>query len=199
MKKNLLVARIAVTVVGILVGVLLLVLGGILTPETVAKIINIGLIIYGIFIIIGNIPGLVSGIANIHKADGVFDLIASVVGIALGVAMIFYQGTLLVTLVAVYLIIFPIVRVLLASDKGEQLKRELVRIVLGVVLLIFVPALVNAAFTVVHLLLLIAGWAVIVLSALFGVIEIVRIATAKEIPAKAEGDRVYVEFEEKQD
>ncbi len=198
MKKNLLVARIAVMVIGILVGILLLVLAGVLKPETVAKIIEIGLIIYGIIIIIGNIPGLVSGIANIHQPAGVFDLVASILGIGLGIAMIFYQGTLLVALVAIYLIIFPLIRVLLAQNKGEQFKRELVRIILGVVLLVFVPSLVGAAFTVVHLLLLIAGWAIIALSALFGIIEIIRIATAKEVGVGS-NEHIYADFEEKND
>ena len=76
MKKNLLIARIAVMIIGILTGVLLLVLGAILKPSTVATIIHWGLIIYGVIIVIGNIPGLVSGIANVHKAAGVFDLSA---------------------------------------------------------------------------------------------------------------------------
>ena len=198
MKKNLLVARIVVMVIGILVGVLLLVLGSILKPSTVATIIHWGLIIYGIIIVIGNIPGLISGIANVNKAAGVFDLICSILGIALGAAMIFYQGSILVALVAVYLIVFPLVRVLLADQKAEQFKRELLRIVLGVVLLVFVPSLVGAAFTLVHLLLVIGGWIVIALATIFGVIEIVRIATAKEIQAPENG-HIYVDFEEKQD
>ena len=198
MKKNLLVARIVVMVIGILVGVLLLVLGSILKPSTVATIIHWGLIIYGIIIVISNIPGLISGIANVNKAAGVFDLICSILGIALGAAMIFYQGSILVALVAIYLIVFPVVRVLMAEQKVEQLKREALRIALGVVLLVFVPALLDAAFTLVHLLLLIAGWAVIALSAIFGVIEIVRISMAKEIKAPENG-HVYVDFEEKKD
>lgn len=198
MKKNLLIARIAVMVIGILVGVLLLVLAGILKPSTVATIIHYGLIIYGVIIVIGNIPGLISGIANVNKAAGVFDLICSVLGIGLGAAMIFYQGSVLVALVAVYLIVFPVIRVLLADQKVEQLKREALRIALGVVLLVFVPSLVGAAFTLVHLLLLIAGWAVIALSTIFGVIEIVRISMAKEIKAPENG-HLYVDFEEKKD
>ena len=198
MKKNFLVFRITSTIIGVVLGALLLLLAGILTAETVAKIIHIGLIVYGILIIIGNIPSLVSGIANIHRRAGVLDLISAAIGVALGLAMIFYQGTLLVVAVSVYLIVFPLLRVLVATEKGEQFKRELVRLVLGVVLLVFIPALVNVAFFAVRTILLIVGWAVIVLSLVFGVIEIVRIATAKEIPAKVEADRVYVEFEEKQ-
>lgn len=198
MKKNLLIARIVVMVIGILVGVLLLVLGGILTPETIETIIEWGLIIYGIFIVIGNVPGLISGIANVNKAAGVFDLICSILGIALGAVMIFYRDSLLVTLVAAYLIVFPLIRVLLAQKKVEQLKRELVRIILGVVLLVFVPSLVGATFTLVHLLLVIGGWVVITLSALFGVIEIIRIVMAREVKAPENG-HLYVDFEEKQD
>jgi hypothetical protein len=198
MKKNLLIARIAVMIIGILTGVLLLVLGAILKPSTVATIIHWGLIIYGVIIVIGNIPGLVSGIANVHKAAGVFDLVCSVLGIALGAAMIFYQGTVLVALVAAYLIVFPLVRVLMAEQKLEQLKREALRMILGVVLLVFVPSLVGAAFTLVHLLLVVSGWVVIALSTIFGVIEIIRIATAKEIKVPASG-HIYVDFEEKQD
>lgn len=198
MKKHLIVARVVVTVISILVGVLLLVLGGILTPDTVANIIKWGLIIYGILIIIGNVPGLISGIANVQKPAGVFDLICSILGVGLGVALIFYQGSILVALVAIYLIVFPLIRVLMASKKAEQLKRELLRMVLGVVLLVFLPSLVGAAFTLVHLLLVIGGWVVIALSALFGVIEIVRVAMAKEIDAPENG-HIYVDFEEKND
>ena len=198
MKKHLIVARVVVMVIGILLGVLLLVLGGILTPDTVANIIKWGLIIYGILIIIGNVPGLISGIANVQKPAGVFDLICSILGVGLGVALIFYQGSILVALVAVYLIVFPVIRVCLAGQKMEQFKRELLRMILGVVLLVFLPSLVGAAFTLVHLLLVIGGWVVIALSALFGVIEIVRVAMAKEIDAPENG-QIYVDFEEKND
>lgn len=198
MKKNLLIARIAVMVIGILVGVLLLVLGGILTPETVGTIIHWGLIIYGIIIIIGNVPGLISGIANVHTAAGVFDLICSVLGIALGVAMIFYQGSVLVALVAIYLIVFPLIRVLMAGKKAEQLKRELLRIVLGVLLLVFVPNWTETISNVLQILFFVCGGAVILLSLAFGIIEIVRIATAKRIKVPENG-HIYVDFEEKKD
>lgn len=198
MKKNLLVARIAVMVIGILVGVLLLVLGGALTPATIATIVKWGLIIYGIFIIIGNIPGLVSGIANVNRAAGVFDLISAILGIALGIAMIFYHGTILVVIVAAYLIIFPLLRVLLANRKGEQLKRELVRLIMGVVLLVFVPNWNQAISNVLQILLFVLGGLVIILSLVFGVLEIIHIAGAKEVKAPENG-HIYVDYEEKQD
>ena len=198
MKKHLIVARVVVTVISILVGVLLLVLGGILTPDTVANIIKWGLIIYGILIIIGNVPGLISGIANVQKPAGVFDLICSILGVGLGVALIFYQGSILVALVAIYLIVFPLIRVLMASKKVEQLKRELLRIVLGVLLLVFVPNWTEAISNILRILFFVCGGAVILLSLTFGIIEIVRVAMAKEIDAPENG-HIYVDFEEKND
>ncbi len=198
MKKNLLIARVAVMIIGILVGVLLIVLGGALTPATVATILKWGLIIYGIFIILGNIPGLVSGIANVNRPAGVFDLISAVLGIALGVVMIFYHGSILVAFVAAYLIIFPLLRVLLAERKGEQFKRELMRIIMGVVLLVFVPNWSEAIAGVLRILLFVSGGMVICLALVFGVLEIIRIASAKEVAAPKNG-HLYVDFEEKQD
>ncbi len=199
MKKNLLVARITVMLIGIVVGVLLIVLGAILKPETIDTIIRWGIIFYGIIVILGNIPGLVSGIANIHKPAGIFDLVCSLLGIGLGVAMICYPGKILVAIVGIYLIVFHLVRVLLATDKGEQFKREILRMVMGVVLLVFLPALLDAAFTVVHLLLTIAGWVVIALAVIFGVIEIIRIVTAKRMRTAADRGHIYADFEEKKD
>lgn len=198
MKKKLLVFRITSMLIGALMGALLLLLAGVLTAETVAKIIRIGLIGYGVLVLISNIPPFVSGIANIQRRDGVLDLISAIVGIALGITMIFYQGTFLVIAVAAYLIVFPLLRVLVADKKGEQFKRELVRLVLGVLLLVFVPALVNVAFFAVRLILQIVGWGVIGLSVLFGVIGIVRISRSNPA-SEPEEDVVYVDFEEKQD
>ena len=195
MKKQLLVSLIVTMIIGILVGVLLIVLGGALTPATIATIIKWGLIIYGVFIVIGNIPGLVSGIANANRPAGVFDLVGAVLGIALGIAMIFYHGSLLVAIVAAYLIIFPLLRILLAARKGEQLRRELVRIIMGVVLLVFVPNWNEAIANVLKILLFVIGGAVITLALLFGVLGIIRIVSAKEANTFDQG-RLYVSYDE---
>ena len=195
MKKQLLVSLIVTMIIGILVGVLLIVLGGALTPATIATIIKWGLIIYGVFIVIGNIPGLVSGIANANRPAGVFDLVGAVIGISLGIAMIFYHGSLLVAIVAAYLIIFPLLRILLAARKGEQLRRELVRIIMGVVLLVFVPNWNEAIANVLKILLFVIGGAVITLALLLGVLGIIRIVSAKEENTFDQG-RLYVSYDE---
>ena len=180
-KKNLIASRVVSMIIGVLVGVLLWVLAALLQPATVATIIYWGLVIYGILIIIGNVPGLVTGIANIKKPEGIVNVILSVLGIVMGAMLIFNQSTVLVAIVACYMIVFPIVRILISrkGTRGEAFRRELLRMILGVLLLVFLPALMNAAFELVHWVLLIAGWVTIVLSVVLGVIAIVRLATMK--------------------
>ena len=193
-KKNRVVSRVISMVIGVLVGVLLLVLAALLKPETVATIIHWGLVVYGILIIIGNIPGLITGCANIRTPEGVVNVILSVLGIAMGAVLIFNQSVVLVWIVAAYMIVFPIVRILVSKQgtRGEAFKRELLRMILGVLLLVFLPGLTHAAFNIVHWVLMIAGWVTIVLSVLLGVIAIVRVLTAK-VSDGVVGTRVYVD------
>ena len=194
-KKNLIVSRVVSMIIGVLVGVLLLVLAALLKPSTVATIIYWGLVVYGIFIIIGNIPGLVTGIANIKTPEGVVNVILSVLGIAMGALLIFNQSVVIVWIVACYMIVFPIVRILVSKKgtRGEAFRRELLRMILGVLLLVFLPALMNAAFELIHWVLLIAGWVTIVLSVVLGVIAIVRLATMKASDDGVSGTRVFVD------
>ena len=193
-KKNLIVSRVISMVIGVLVGVLLLVLAALLKPSTVATIIYWGLVVYGILIIIGNVLGLIAGIANVRTPEGMVNVILSILGIAMGAVLIFNQSVVLVWIVAAYMIVFPVVRILIAKKgtRGEAFKRELLRMILGVLLLVFLPGLTNAAFNVVHWVLKIAGWVTIALSVLLGVIGIVRVLTAKASDGVV-GTRVYVD------
>jgi hypothetical protein len=183
-KKNLLASIIISLIVGVLLGMLLIILSGILD---VSFLIKWSLIIIGILTIIGNIPPLVTGILNINKAAGIVDLIFSIVGIALGCMMIFMQGTVITVIVSVYLIAFPIVRIVLAGGEGwkDQIKKEWIRILIGVLLLAFLPALLAAADSVVSLVILIAGWAVIGVSVILFALSLVSYIKAVKI-AEAE-------------
>ena len=183
-KKNLLASIIISLIVGVLLGTLLIILSGILD---VSFLIKWSLIIIGILTIIGNIPSLVTGILNINKAAGIVDLIFSIVGIALGCMMIFMQGTVITVMVSVYLIAFPIVRIVLAGGEGwkDQIKKEWIRILIGVLLLAFLPALLAAADSVVSLVILIAGWAVIGVSVILFALSLVSYIKAVKIAEAA--------------
>ena len=125
----------------------------------------------------GNFPG-----AAMAKAKGaIFDLIASVIGILLGLGLIFSQSQVITVILAAYMIVFPIIRIVLAKSAwAEQLGREILRIILGVVLLVFGGTLLGVGMTILNLLLSIIGWVVIALAVILGVVAIIKIATAKE-------------------
>ena len=177
-KKNRIVNRVISMIIGILIGVVLVVLGAAVKAET---LVWLALIVWGAIIIISNIPGLVYSIANIKNKAAIFDLIMSIVGILLGVGLIISQNDVVSIILAAYMIIFPVIRIILAkSGWAEQLKREALRLILGVVLFVFGGTIVGGAFTVLNLLLSIIGWVVIGLTAIFGIIEILIIVTKKE-------------------
>lgn len=153
-KKQLLAKIITSTVTSILLGVLLILLP-ILLP--VSRLIRIAFIVLGVITIINYIPSLISGIKNISTADGKEDLIVAIIGIAIGAVMIFYQGTLLTVLAAIFLIVLPLIRILLARDHMAALRAELLRIILGIVLIAFLPALMGAVDLVVKIILTVIG------------------------------------------
>ncbi len=182
-KKNLLANIIISLIIGALLGALIIVLSSVLDFSDLLKW---GLIIVGVITIISNIPSLVNGILNITKASGIIDLIFAAIGIALGCMMIFMQGTVITVIVSVYLIAFPIVRIVLAGGEGwkDQIKKEWIRILIGALLLAFLPALTNAANDAFSIILLIAGWAVIGISALLFALSLVSyIKAVKKVEA----------------
>lgn len=184
-KKNVLANIIISLIIGVILGTLLVVLSSILD---VSFLIKWGLIVVGIITIISNVPSLVNGIVNITKTAGIIDLIFSILGIVLGCMMIFMQGTVITVIVSVYLIAFPIVRIILAGAAGwkDQIKKEWIKMLIGVLLLVFLPGLLAAADSVVSLLILIAGWVVIGLSVLFFVLSLVSyIKAVKNVEAAA--------------
>ena len=87
-------------------------------------LLKIALIVWGVIIIIGNIPSLIYAIANLKAKGAIFDLIASVIGILLGLGLIFSQNKVITIILAAYMIIFPVIRIVLAKSAwAEQLKR----------------------------------------------------------------------------
>ena len=115
----------------------------------------------------------------------------SIIGILLGVGLIVSQNRVVTVILAAYMIVFPVIRIILAkANWAEQLKRELLRIILGVVLLIFGGTLLGVGYTILNLILKVIGWVVIGITVVLGIVEIILIATKKE---DKNGQTVYVE------
>ena len=177
-KNNRIATRVISMILGVLMGVALVVLGSVVKAET---LVWLALVVWGVIVIIGNIPSLIYSIANIKAKGAIFDLIASIVGILLGVGLIVSQSNVITFILAAYMIVFPVIRIILAKSAwAEQLGREILRIILGVVLLVFGGTLVGVGMTILNLLLSIIGWVVIALAVILGVVAIIKIATAKE-------------------
>ena len=194
-KNNRIATRVISMILGALMGVALVILGSVIKAE---KLVWLALVIWGVIIAVSNIPGLIYAIANLKAKGAIFDLVASIIGILLGVGLIVSQNDVITVILAAYMIVFPVIRILLAKSAwAEQLGRETLRIVLGVVLLVFGGALLAVGYAILNLLLSIIGWVVIALTVIFGAVDIIRIATAKDRP-DSDGP-IYVEFEKNSD
>ena len=194
-KNNRIATRVISMILGALMGVALVILGSVIKAE---KLVWLALVIWGVIIAVSNIPGLIYAIANLKDKGAIFDLVASIIGILLGVGLIVSQNDVITVILAAYMIVFPVIRILLAKSAwAEQLGRETLRIVLGVVLLVFGGALLAVGYAILNLLLSIIGWVVIALTVIFGAVDIIRIATAKDRP-DSDGP-IYVEFEKNSD
>ena len=190
-KNNRIANRVISMILGILMGAVLVVIGSVIKAET---LVWLALVIWGVIIIIGNIPGVVYSIANIKSKSAIFDLVMSIIGILLGVGLIVSQNQVVTVILAAYMIVFPVIRIILAkANWAEQLKRELLRIILGVVLLIFGGTLLGVGYTILNLILKVIGWVVIGITVVLGIVEIILIATKKE---DKNGQTVYVEHNE---
>ena len=180
-KKSILTNIIVSMIIGLILGVLLICLSSFLD---VSFLIKWALIITGIIVIISNIPALIGGIMTANKLSGIIDLIFAALGIVLGIMMIFMQGTVMTVIVSVYLIAFPIVRVITSGDWKNQIKKEWLRILIGALLLAFLPALISAADAVVKAIILVAGWAVVAVTVISFVLSLVSFIVATKKAAQ---------------
>ena len=185
LKKQTLASMIISLIIGVILGTLIVLLAGIVN---VSFIIKWTLIIMGIITIISNVPSLVTGIISIKTTSGIVNLIMSILGIALGAMMIFMQNEIITTILAVYLIVFPIISIILSKDWKNAIKSEWLKILIGVLLIVFLPAIMGVADTIVKVLILIAGWATIGISVLLFVLSLVAFLKASKIAGNTTPD-----------
>ena len=181
-KKNVLANIIVSLIIGVILGAILVVLASVLT---FGDLLYWGLIVIGILTVISNVAPFVNGIMNLKNAQGILDFVFAALGIVLGLMLIFAQGTvlgkILPIILAIYLIIIPVIRIILAKAAWkDQIKKEWVRILIGVLIIAFLPALFGAMADVFTLVLLIAGYGVIGVSILLFVLSLVSYLSASK-------------------
>ena len=137
--------RVAVsTAFGVALGVLFL----LLTPYA-GDIVDVLIIALGLVTVLLNLLPLCFSLRHIKVRGEWVYLLLSLAGILLGVALMLLREKVLLLIVGIFSVILPIVRVLLAHIKKEQFRRELPRVLAGLLMIVIVVARVEElAFTI---------------------------------------------------
>ena len=160
-KKLVLTKMIISLVFGILFGAALLLINSIVS---VTSLIKWAIIIAGVIVTISNIPALISGIVNVSEKQGRLELVFSALGVLMGLFMVFMHNSVITVIVAVYLIVIPVVEIIISKDRINTLKGEWLRILIGALLVVFLPVIFGAADAIFNVILTVCGWALIGIS-----------------------------------
>lgn len=156
-KRASLFSTLVVPVIGVAVGILLLIFSS--HDEWTETILHVSFIVLGALVVIVSIPSLIAGILSINTTYGRILTVFSAVSVILGILIIFLHNEFFKYIVAVYIIAVPVVSILISTEKRTvRLKRELPKIIIGIILLIIGFA------DMLSLLITIAGWVAIVFS-----------------------------------
>ena len=213
MNKKAVITNIIVSVIinllfgGLLIGAGVLVL---IFPQIFHVVLSASFALIGISLTLTTIPNLIGGIVSIKQKKGVFDLIFSIVTIVIGVVLAIYgiinalitigvTGVAVPTvvwtimtiirwvvcgLVALYLIVLPIIRICKAEKKMLQFKAELVKLILGVliVVLLICGLLINVLKDMIGISLIVVGALTVILAIINLIVGLVGISKAAKDP-----------------
>ena len=100
--------------------------------------------------------------------------------------MIFQHESYLMFFLGGYLLIIPLIQILISKEKLTRMKAELPKLILGVVMLVVGPAgTLDVLFDV-------AGWIIIVLTAIYTLLSLLSLKTSKN---SRTGSRVFVDYD----
>ena len=213
MNKKAVITNIIVAVIinlligGLLIGAGVLVL---IFPQIFHVVLSASFALIGISLTLTTIPNLIGGIVSIKQKKGVFDLIFSIVTIVIGVVLAIYgiinalitigvTGVAVPTvvwtimtiirwvvcgLVALYLIVLPIIRICKAEKKMLQFKAELVKLILGVliVVLLICGLLTSVLKDMIGISLIVVGALTVILAIINLIVGLVGISKAAKDP-----------------
>ena len=126
-------------VVSALFGVLLGVAFLLLRPYA-GDIVDVLIIALGLLTVLLNLLPLFFSLYHIREKGEWLYLLFAVIGILLGVALMLLREKVLLLIVGVFSVLLPIVRVLTAHMHKEQFRRELPRVLAGLVMIVIVAA-----------------------------------------------------------
>lgn len=150
-------------IVGVLVGIGIILL---------ACLVPLSELLHWILIIFGAITIVINAVNLFNKYENpTANIIASVVGIILGICMIVFPGTVMNIIIAVYLIILPLLKIY--YYKLPMVQDDIIKIVVGILFLVFLPISVNIADEVMKIILIVIG-ALVILAAISDIVYICK-------------------------
>lgn len=164
---------------GVLAGILLIILDTTL-------LLRVAFIMMGVLTVATQLPSAVTGLLHLSEKGGKLLFASAAVSVLFGFLMIFWHSAVLTVLLGVYMILLPLFLVLTDRQKGERLKKELPRILLGAVLVLIGPA------TVLEVLFDVIGWGIILLTVLYTVVTLIA-AKLRVQRAHTAGNRIFVD------
>ncbi len=216
MNKKAVISNVIISVIinllfaGLLIGAGALVLA---FPQIFGTVLSAAFALIGISLVLTTIPNLVGGIASIKQKKGKFDLIFSIVTMIIGVVLAIYGiitaliaigidgvalpgfvGLIMLILrwvicglIALYLIVLPIIRIVKAEKKFMQFKAELVKMIFGVLILVLLICgmLESTLNTLIGISLIIVGALTVLLAILNLILGLIGLKKADKKPTVA--------------
>ena len=216
MNKATVISNVIISVILNLLFGALLIGAGVLVwiyPIILGTVINAAFALIGLSLTLSTIPMLISGIVQIKQKKGKFDLIFSIITILVGLVLTFYGvvsallsfGVSMHTLpaivgqittilrwvigivVALYLIALPIIRIIKAEKKALQFKAELIKLILGALILVLLVCgvLMSILNQAAGIVLIVIGALTALIAILHLIIGLIGISKAAKDPAVA--------------
>ena len=211
-KKAVIINIIIAVIINLLFGGLLIGAGALVLafPQIFQIVLSAAFALIGISLTLTTIPNLIGGIVSIKQKKGVFDLIFSIVTIVIGVVLAIYGiitalinigvtgaavpgfvGLVMTIirwvvcgLVALYLIVLPIIRICKAEKKMLQFKAELVKLILGIliVVLLICGLLTSVLKDMIGISLIVVGALTVILAIVNLIVGLIGISKAAKDP-----------------
>ena len=213
MNKKVVISNIIISVlINLLFGALLIGFGIVVCifPEVFGVMLNAAFALIGISLVLTSIPNLIGGIVSIKQKKGKFDLVFSIITIVVGVILAIYGVIaalinfgvnflsmpliinqamvvlrwVLCGLIALYLIVLPIIRIVKAEKKALQFKAELIKMILGVLLVVLLicGVLGTVLQHLIGITLIVAGALTVILAIINLIVGLVGISKAAKDP-----------------
>ena len=194
----------------------LLIGGGLLVlelPKIFDTVLSVAFALIGISLVLTTIPNLIGGIASFKQKKGKFDLVFSIITMVIGVTLAIYGvitaliafgvegiavpgvvGIVMTVLrwticglIALYLIVLPIIRICKAEKKLQQFKAELIKMILGVliVVLLICGLLASVLNDMIGISLIVVGALTVLLAIINLIVGLIGVSKASKQPAVA--------------